>query len=73
MTAIRLPGHPAHRPRQNRRWVTQGRTLAGSHRTGDDAADTLDEGAGEIVDTAVAAVHAALSTIGTDDPPGAAA
>ena len=42
------------------------RANTGWNIAGDEAADTLDEGAGEIVDTAVAAVHAALSTIGTD-------
>ena len=48
---------------------TDGWVHKGEHwleHSADEAADTLDEGAGEIVDTAVAAVHAALSTIGTD-------
>ena len=48
---------------------TDGWVHKGEHwleHAGDEAADTLDEGASEIVDTAVAAVHAALSTIGTD-------
>ena len=48
---------------------TDGWVHKGEHwleHSADEAADTLDEGANEIVDTAVAAVHAALSTIGTD-------
>ena len=48
---------------------TDGWVHKGEHwleHSAEDAADTLDEGASEIVDTAVAAVHAALSTIGTD-------
>ena len=66
MTPSKLPGHP---PQPATTKPTVGCTRAKhwlEHSAGDEAADTLDEGAGEIVDTAVAAVHAALSTIGTD-------
>ena len=46
-------------------WVHKGKHWL-EHTGADEAADTLDEGANEIVDTAVAAVHAALSSIGKD-------
>ena len=45
-------------------WVRKGHHWL--EHTADKAGDTLDEGANEIVDTAVAAVHAALSSIGKD-------
>ena len=45
-------------------WVHKGKHWL--EHTADETADTLDEGATEIVDTAVAAVHAALSMVGTD-------
>ena len=45
-------------------WVHKGKHWL--EHTADETADTLDEGATEIVDTAVAAVHAALSIVGTD-------
>ena len=44
-------------------WVHKGKHWL--EHTADETADTLDEGATEIVDTAVAAVHAALSMVGT--------
>ena len=45
-------------------WVHKGKHWL--EHTADKAGDELDKGANEIVDTAVAAIHAVLSTIGTD-------
>ena len=52
-------------------WVHKGKHWL--EHNADKASDTLDEGANEIIEQAVAAVHAALATVGTDAHPVAAA
>ena len=64
MTASNFLGIPHTGHDKTDGWVHKGEHWL--EHSADEVADTLDEGAGEIVDTAVAAVHAALSTIGTD-------
>ena len=64
MTTSNFLGIPHTGHDKTDEWVHKGKHWL--EHTADEAGDTLDKGASEIVDTAVAAVHAVLSSIGTD-------
>ena len=68
MTTSNFLGIPHTGHDKTDEWVHKGKHWLehAADKAGDEAEGVLDKGASEIVDTAVAAIHAVLSTIGTD-------